>query len=103
MGPGFESPQAHTVVGVAQLASAPDCGSGGRGFESHLPPLVFITVYISVGFVGLSPSGKAQDFDSCIRRFESGWPRDGVLAQLVEHLTFNQVVGGSNPPCLTNI
>ena len=23
------------------------------------------------------------------------------LAQLVEHLTFNQVVGGSNPPCLT--
>ncbi len=25
---------------------------------------------------------------------------DGILAQLVEHLTFNQVVGGSNPPCL---
>ena len=25
----------------------------------------------------------------------------GILAQLVEHLTFNQVVGGSNPPCLT--
>ena len=23
-----------------------------------------------------------------------------TLAQLVEHLTFNQVVGGSNPPCL---
>ena len=27
--------------------------------------------------------------------------RQGILAQLVEHLTFNQVVGGSNPPCLT--
>ena len=26
------------MVGVAQLASAPDCGSGGRGFESHHPP-----------------------------------------------------------------
>ena len=25
----------------------------------------------------------------------------GILAQSVEHLTFNQVVGGSNPPCLT--
>ena len=25
---------------------------------------------------------------------------NGILAQLVEHLTFNQVVGGSNPPCL---
>ncbi len=23
----------------------------------------------------------------------------GALAQSVEHLTFNQVVGGSNPPC----
>ena len=27
--------------------------------------------------------------------------KHGTLAQLVEHLTFNQVVGGSNPPCLT--
>ena len=25
----------------------------------------------------------------------------GILAQLVEHLTFNQVVRGSNPRCLT--
>ena len=24
----------------------------------------------------------------------------GILAQLVEHLTFNQVVRGSNPRCL---
>ena len=27
------------MVGMAQLASAPDCGSGGRGFESLYPPL----------------------------------------------------------------
>ena len=26
------------MVGVAQLVRAPDCGSGCRGFESHLPP-----------------------------------------------------------------
>ena len=45
------------MVGIAQLVSAPDCGSGGQGFESLYPP--FITL-------GLSPSGKAQDFDSCI-------------------------------------
>ena len=25
---------------------------------------------------GPSPSGKAQDFDSCIRGFESRWPSD---------------------------
>ena len=26
------------MVGIAQLVSAPDCGSGGRGFESLYPP-----------------------------------------------------------------
>ena len=26
------------MVGVAQLARAPDCGSGGRGFEPLHPP-----------------------------------------------------------------
>lgn len=28
-------------MGVAQLARAPDCGSGGRGFEAHRPPQEF--------------------------------------------------------------
>ena len=45
------------MVGIAQLVSASDCGSEGRGFESHYPPHFY---------TGLSPSGKAQDFDSCI-------------------------------------
>jgi hypothetical protein len=27
------------MVGIAQLVSAPDCGSGGLGFESLYPPL----------------------------------------------------------------
>ena len=63
------------MVGMVQLVSAPDCGSGYRGFESHYPPFSFI--FILAGsvrykvFNGLSPSGKAQDFDSCIRWFES--------------------------------
>ena len=52
------------MVGIAQLVSAPDCGSGGPGFESLYPPL-------PERAIGLSPSGKAQDFDSCIRWFES--------------------------------
>ena len=26
------------MVGVAQLVRAPDCDSGGRGFETHLSP-----------------------------------------------------------------
>ena len=28
------------AVGVAQVVRAPDCGSGGRGFESHHPPQI---------------------------------------------------------------
>ena len=28
------------VVGLAQLVRAPDCGSGGRGFDPHSPPLL---------------------------------------------------------------
>ena len=32
----------HVMVGVAQLVRAPDCGSGGRGFETrHSPHLLF--------------------------------------------------------------
>ena len=27
------------MVAVAQLVRAPDCGSGGRGFETHQPPI----------------------------------------------------------------
>ena len=30
------------MVGIAQLVSAPDCGSGGQGFESLYPPLLVI-------------------------------------------------------------
>ena len=38
MGQGFESLRARYTVGIAQLVSAPDCGSGGQGFESLYPP-----------------------------------------------------------------
>ena len=67
------------MVGMAQLASAPDCGSGGRGFESLYPPYPGLSQGTSLvknrfeygSFNGLSPSGKAQGFDPCIRWFES--------------------------------
>ena len=59
---------------------------------------------------GVSPSGKARDFDSLIRWFESSHPCHAFsdapillhmchapLAQSVEHLPFKQGVRGSNP------
>ena len=33
------NPLIFTMVAVAQLVRAPDCGSGGRGFETHQPPI----------------------------------------------------------------
>ena len=48
--------------------------------------------------IGISPSGKATDFDSVMRRFKSCYPcQDGSLAQSVEHMTFNHGVRGSIP------
>ena len=35
-------------------------------------------------FNGHSPSGKAQDFDSCIRWFESSWPSLADVAELAD-------------------
>ena len=80
------------MVGIAQLVRVPGCGPGGRGFESHYSPH-----FTDSANVGVSPSGKAPDFDSGTRRFKSCHPSHfcDPLAQLVEHLTFNQVVRSS--------
>ena len=52
----------------------------------------------------MSPSGKATDSDSVMRRFESYSPcQYDPLAQLAEHLTFNQGVPSSNLGWITII
>ena len=52
--------------------------------------------------IGMSPSGKAPDFDSGIRRFKSCHPSQfDPLAQLAEQLPFKQWVRGSNPRRVT--
>lgn len=98
----FESLQARHMVDIAQLVSVPGCGPGGRGFESHYSPHYandptdchrankslrtqkkqFILLQKPKGRdiidcdnrVGVSPSGKAPDFDSGIRWFKSSYP-----------------------------
>ena len=53
--------------------------------------------------VGVSPSGKARDFDSRIRKVRILPPQPFYpLAQLVEHLTFNQGVPRSSRGWITN-
>ena len=85
------------MVGIAQLVSAPDCGSGGQGFESLYPPCRVGTLLgyrqavrhstLTAAYAGSNPASPVRLY--------------GALAQVVEHLTFNQVVRGSNPRCFT--
>ena len=90
------------MVGIAQLVSAPDCGSGGQGFESLYPPLNLMGYRqavrhstLTAALVGSNPTSPVRAVDkNCSIKY-------GALAQSVEHLTFNQVVRGSNPRCFT--
>ena len=74
---------------VAKWLNAADCKSVPQGsvVRIHLSPPQFAQ----------QPSGKASDFDSDMRQFESSLGSHVcviyvLLAQLVEHLTFNQRV-----------
>ena len=89
MGQEFESLNTHHKRGErSSVGRAPVCGTGCRGFESHRSPhtqgyrQAVRHRTLTAVFVGSNPAIPATY---------------GLLAQSVEHLTFNQGVRGSIP------
>ena len=53
------------MVGIAQLVRAPDCGSGGREFESHYPP--------HIKYDSLAQSVEHLTFNQGVPSSNLGW------------------------------
>ena len=69
-GAGGSSPSTSTnMVGIAQLVRAPDCGSGGREFDSHYPP----------HFDPLAQSVEHLTFNQGVPRSSRGWITNFIL------------------------
>ena len=95
---GGSIPLVGTSGEVAKWLNAADCKSAPQGSV--------VRIHFSPPQLAQQPSGKASDFDSDMRQFESSLGSHicvvyVLLAQLVEHLTFNQRVGRSNRPRVT--
>lgn len=70
--------------GYGEAVNTADCGSVTRGFDPHYSPH---NLHIVIT-VGVSPSGKATDFDSVMRRSDSVYPCQKSKSTCKEHVLF---------------
>lgn len=81
----------HKTVDVAQLVRAPDCGSGGRGFKSHLSPKAQNTFTRILGFfyfIFCSTSKyKIMNFESILNRIKRALPSPFSIALILTFFT----------------
>ncbi len=92
----------HTAGVISSVGRASPLHGGGRRFEpviTHHSHLI-----AAVPKWAISSVGRASPLHGGGRRFEPVIAHHfGSLAQLVEQLTFNQLVAGSNPARPTNV
>ena len=70
------------MVGIAQLVSAPDCGSGGPGFESLYPPVIPWEAVPGAFFVFYERLDLKEDLDVCVGAVEHC--RESILKMIQE-------------------
>jgi hypothetical protein len=92
---------------VAQRIRASASGAEGRRFESSQARQTFYLSGYGSGqysFLSIAPKELTANASFCFTirlKFSVSFPLSGPLAQLVEQLTLNQRVAGSNPARLT--
>ena len=84
------------MVVVVQLVRAPDCGSGGRGFESHHPPQALV---YGQGLLfprwDIAKSVRQRTLTPSFRWFESSYPNQKKASTLsVLFSTKSTLAGG---------
>ena len=86
------------VAGIAQLVRAQDCGSWGRGFETHYPPssfqIQFPASHHSRAFI--TSSTCYLSFRHCARNLY--WSKNGTSKPLLERHWLHFRVGWSEAP-----
>ena len=70
------------MVGIAQLVSAPDCGSGGPGFESLYPPVFPWEAVPGAFLVFYERLDLKEDLDVCADAVEHC--RESILKMIQE-------------------
>ena len=88
------------MVGIAQLVSAPDCGSGGTGFESLYPP--DFPAAVAAGFLhygksdaGVPGSGRRGEIYEGELQSNKKIPEKPLFISLFEYFKLGQ--RDSNP------
>ena len=91
---------------ISSAGRAPPLQGGGRRFDPVITHHFLASEFLSVEVPKwvISSAGRAPPLQGGGRRFDPVITHHfGSLAQLVEQLTFNQLVAGSNPARPTNV